>query len=271
MYKLSSLPIEILYIIGNYLDTKDLITMSRLNSWYTYWLSFILGERIDQHVKEEGWRIHIDILAKSYPGISSYHGYSTFPFSTELLLLSEYSRINPSTLTLEFNLCPIDDDGLDANPNATQVERSIVLLNKIKTNIDIVAYFAQISPHRRLQHVNQAGAAIINDRNLWQRHHSDLHSGLAVMGTGFKVQYDLAPTRDNEEALPQLIERFKSGGYNNNQHPSYKVESLLLGDEQKPVVISFDKVLVSPEWWIKQMSIPNYNNHESEYSEHSYW
>ncbi|KAI7905024.1 uncharacterized protein BX663DRAFT_549879 [Cokeromyces recurvatus] len=300
MYTLSSLPIEILYSISNYLDTEDLIVLARLNSWYTYWLSFILSERIEHYVRKEGWRIHIDILAKSYPLQQDTNTCSSFPFSTELLLLSEYSRINRSTLTLEFNLCPIDDVGFDADVNATQAERSIVLFNEIKTNIDIVAYFAQISPHKRLQHVNQAGATIVNDQTLWQSQQSydyscsssrssrsrsrsnssssssstSSSSGLAVIGLGFKIQYNME-TRNNNEVLLQLIEKFKLDYYNSsNGCQEIDLDPLLSKkSDEGSAVISFDRIYVSPEWWLKQMSVPIYSNnsHNSEYSEHGYW
>lgn len=59
MYKLSNLPIEILYIIGDYLDTEDMVTVARLNTWYGYWFSILLSERIADLVKQEGWRIHV--------------------------------------------------------------------------------------------------------------------------------------------------------------------------------------------------------------------
>lgn len=59
MYKLSSLPIEILYIITDFLETEDLVTLGRLNTWYGYWISIVLGERIEECVQKEGWRIHV--------------------------------------------------------------------------------------------------------------------------------------------------------------------------------------------------------------------
>lgn len=59
MYKLSSLPIEILYMISEFLDTEDLVTLARLNSWYSYRLSTLISERIYQYVEQEGWRIHV--------------------------------------------------------------------------------------------------------------------------------------------------------------------------------------------------------------------
>jgi hypothetical protein len=62
MYKLSSLPIEILYIIGDYLNIEDMVTIARLNSWYGYWFSILLGERIANSVKQEGWRIHVSLI-----------------------------------------------------------------------------------------------------------------------------------------------------------------------------------------------------------------
>lgn len=61
MYKLSSLPIEILYLIGDFLEIKDLVALGRLNTWYSYWISIILGERISTSVQKEGWRIHVMI------------------------------------------------------------------------------------------------------------------------------------------------------------------------------------------------------------------
>ncbi|KAL7308513.1 hypothetical protein PS15m_011707 [Mucor circinelloides] len=263
MYTLSKLPIEILYSIMDHLDTSQVITMARLNSWYAYRLSTVISERISQNVKSDGWRIHIDILAKSYP---SHQVNPSFPFATELLLLSEYSKINPSTLTLQFNLLPIDDDGLDAIQSATRSQRSIVLFDKIKTNVDIVAYFAQISTNRRLQHVNQAGAAIMNDRHLLS---SDKEkSGTAIMGAGFKVQYNLT-THIQEQDMSKLVDQFKS---DYDQHKN-KLDILSLQDEA-PAVISFDAIHVSPEWWLKQMEIPSYSSYEQQepqFLEHSYW
>ena len=59
MFTLSHLPIEILYLITNHLAVEDIVILARLNSWYSYWLSFILGERIHQQIDQEGWRIHV--------------------------------------------------------------------------------------------------------------------------------------------------------------------------------------------------------------------
>lgn len=59
MYKLSSLPIEILYMISGFLETKDLITLARLNTWFSYRLSPLLSERIYKDVESDGWRIHV--------------------------------------------------------------------------------------------------------------------------------------------------------------------------------------------------------------------
>lgn len=61
MYTLSKLPIEILYSIMDHLDTSQVITMARLNSWYAYRLSTVISERISQNVKSDGWRIHVGI------------------------------------------------------------------------------------------------------------------------------------------------------------------------------------------------------------------
>ncbi|KAI8647869.1 hypothetical protein BD408DRAFT_438899 [Parasitella parasitica] len=258
MYKLSSLPLEILYNILDNLDTNDIITVARLNSWFSYRLSTLLGERVDHNVKSDGWRIHIDVLAKSYP---SDQANSSFPFPTELLLLSDFSRINPYTLELEFNLYPIDDDGLDAIESATQSERSIVLLDKIKTNVDIVAYFAQISTNRRLQHVIHAGAAIMNNRTILSSGKDE--SGSTVMGIDFKIQYKLTAKLRDKDML-QLVDQFKS---NYEQHKS-ELDVLCLQDESS-AVLSFDKVRVSPEWWLKQMKIPSSN--EQQEPQHGYW
>lgn len=271
MYKLSSLPIEILYIITDFLEIEDLVTLGRLNTWYGYWISIVLGERIEECVQKEGWRIHIDILSKSYP---SNDNSPSFPFSTELLLLSEYSKINPCTLTLEFNLCPIDEDGLDAIKSASQSERSIVLFNKIKTNIDIVAYFAQISMNRRLQHVNQAGAAIMNDKNLWNllmEKKSVISSNMAVMGSAFRLQYQVSNDMNEKQDLEKLIEKFKM---DYDQHKNHNDSNSLALKEETPAVISFDRIRVSPEWWVKQMKVPTYSSDEQqhpEFSEHGYW
>ncbi|KAG2213395.1 hypothetical protein INT47_009068 [Mucor saturninus] len=267
MYKLSSLPIEILYLIGDFLEIKDLVALGRLNTWYSYWISIILGERISTSVQREGWRIHIDILAKSYPSEQT----PSFPFSTELLLLSEYSRINPITLTLEFKLCPIDEDGLDAVKSATQSERSIVIFNKIKTNIDIVAYFAQISTNRRLQHVNQAGAAIMNDRNLWNQlqDNNDIHGNMAIMGSAFKLGYEMTTQNSHKEDMVKLIETFQKDF---DKHKNALDASSIKKEDS--AVISFDKIQVSPEWWIKQMKVPTYGSDEKQYpefTEHGYW
>ncbi|KAI8084302.1 uncharacterized protein B0P05DRAFT_636022 [Gilbertella persicaria] len=249
MYRLSKLPIEILYHVFSYLDTEDLVTLARMNTWYGYWLSIMLSERIDKNVKNEGWRIHIDILAKSYPSNQSH---PTFPFSTELLLLGEFARINPFTLTVEFKLCPIDEEGLDSITDATPSDCSIVLFDDIKTNIDIVAYFAQIATSRRLQHVNQAGAAMMSDKKLWYQynHHT---KGSAVMGTGFQVKYDMKETR---QEFRKLVDAFE-------QHHGKLSHA--------PAIISFDRLWVSPEWWVKQIKLPTLWNEQQEGLEHSYW
>lgn len=69
MYKLSSLPIEILYIIGGYLDTEDIVAIARLNPWFGYWFSILLGERIADLVRQEGWRIHVKNIYHCDPKI----------------------------------------------------------------------------------------------------------------------------------------------------------------------------------------------------------
>lgn len=209
--------------------------------------------------------VQIDILAKSYP---VHQTNPSFPFSTEILLLSEYSRINPYTLTLEFNLCPIGEDGLEAIKDATLSERSIVLFSRVKTNIDIVAYFAQISTNRRLQHVNQAGAAIVNDNNIREND----NGGLAVMGCGFKVQYDMITDLrviKKSQDMTKIVEKFQ---VDYDQHKS-ETDNLCLSKES-PSVISFNKLQVAPEWWVKQMKIPTYSSNEQQEPdllEHSYW
>lgn len=182
--------------------------------------------------------------------------------------MSEYSRINPVTITLEFNLCPIDEEGLDAIKNASKSERSIVLFNKIKTNIDIVAYFAQISTNRRLQHVNQAGAAIMNDMYLWNqidKQHT-VFGNKAVMGSAFKVQYEMTTEYNDKQDMEKLIDRFRDDyDKHKNEHDTTDL------DNKDSAVISFDKIHVSPEWWIKQMNVPNSNNMEQNLVEHNYW
>lgn len=174
-------------------------------------------------------------------------------------------------MTLEFNLCPIDEDGLDAIKSATQSERSIILFNKIKTNIDIVAYFAQISTNRRLQHVNQAGAAIMNDRSLWDqlKDNNVIHGNMAIMGSAFKLQYEMATENNDKQDMVKLIEKFQND-YDKHKN-GLDVSSLKMEDS---AVISFDKIQVSPEWWIKQMKVPTYSNDERQYpefTEHGYW
>lgn len=186
--------------------------------------------------------------------------YSRLPYSTELLLLGEYARINPYTLTIEFSLCPIDEEGLDPMEGATQNERSIVLFNQIKTNIDIVAYFAQITSTRKLQSVNHAGGAIMNDKNLWEHFSINQHySGVAVMGSGFNVQYDMSKPQTSQDKLVD--------GYTLNYNKHFK-EVCSIENEQ-PSIISFDRIRVSPEWWIKQLKVPN--NLEPDYSEIGFW
>ena len=59
MYKLSNLPLELIYIICDYLDTEDLLVLARLNNWYGYHLSMLLSERISHFVKHDGWKIHV--------------------------------------------------------------------------------------------------------------------------------------------------------------------------------------------------------------------
>jgi hypothetical protein len=205
-------------------------------------------------------------LAKSYP-VHQINPF--FPFSTEILLLSEYANINPYTLTLEFNLCPIGDDGLEAMKDASISKRSIVLFSKVKTNIDIVAYFAQISTaNRRLQYVNQAGAAIMNDGNL----RVNDASGKVVMGTGFKVQYDTTSDLqaiNQSQDMTNIVEKFQ---LDYEQHKS-EMDILCL-QKESPSIISFNKLKVAPEWWVKQMKVPTRSSNEQQepdLSEHALW
>ena len=106
----------------------------------------------------------------------------------------------------------------------------------------------------------------MNDRNLWS---SDKEkSGMAVMGTGFKVQYNLT-TRIQEKDMSKLVDQFKS---DYDQHKN-ELDVLSLQNEL-PAVISFDKIQVSPEWWLKQMEIPSYSSYEQQepqFLEHGYW
>lgn len=156
--------------------------------------------------------------------------------------MGEYARINPYTLTLEFNLCPITEDGLDPKKVVHEEERSIVLLRGVKTNIDIVGYFAQISKNHRLQHINQAGASIMNHRQIWK----DKPFGILVMGSGFKIKYDII--NNHHTTAEKIVDKFKLD-YKKQFDTDIANES---------IVASFNTVRVSPEWWLKQMEIPNH-------------
>lgn len=117
-------------------------------------------------------------------------------------------------------------------------DRSIVLLRDIKTNIDIVGYFAQISKNNRLQHINQAGSSIMNHRQMWK----DKPFGTLVMGSGFKIKYDILNNHHT------IIDKFKLD-YKKQFNTDITAES---------IIASFNTVTVSPEWWLKQMEIPNH-------------
>lgn len=152
--------------------------------------------------------------------------------------------------------------------SASQSERSIVLFDKVKTNIDIVAYFAQISINRRLQHVNQAGAALINDRDLWKQFRQNLlHGKMAVMGSAFKVQYRMIQKDENDLDMVKLVNQFQA------DYDLHTLEEPGLLKEEIPAVISFDKIQASPEWWIKQMKVGTWSSNEPNpiFSEHGYW
>ncbi|KAI8967363.1 hypothetical protein BDF20DRAFT_829651 [Mycotypha africana] len=273
MYRLSELPMEILYTIMECLSTEDILMMARLNTWYGYHLSWILSERIERHVRQDGWRIHIDILAKTHiqktVATNDNRLKLTPPFTEELLLLSEYSGvINPYTLTLEFNLYPVDENGLDTVLHSKQIERSNVKrMFRLKTNIDIVAYFAQISTNnRRLQHVNQAGAAAIamkeKQKGKKKIHPSSHNCLVARMGKGFNIQYKMFNMRDinSNEDMSNLAGRFR------NDFEQSRIEHVGMTDRyiDSIAVITFDKLHVSPEWWVNQMKMPTLNSNSSD-------
>lgn len=156
------------------------------------------------------------------------------------------------------------------------MERSIALFDKIKTNIDIVAYFAQISTNRRLQHVNQAGAAIMNDRSVWKLllkkdKNDSITSNMAIMGSAFKLNYQVTKTINQDTST--LIEKFKK---DYDQHTRTLVDNNLSLKEENPAILSFDKIRVSPEWWVKQMKVPTQSSNileepQQPFSEHGYW
>lgn len=204
-------------------------------------------------------------MAKSYPIQSPIS--SQLPYSAELLLLGEYARINPYTLTLEFSLYPLDEEGFGPVKTATQSDRSTVLFNRIKTNIDIVAYFAQISSNRQLQYITNTGTSLMNDKNLWrQLSDSDHHLGMTVMGSGFKIQYNMSKPIPNQDQQV-VIDSFKNV-YNKHFKGICDIEL-----DNNAAIISFDKLRVSPEWWIKQMDMPldSSSNMEQELAEHCFW
>ncbi|CEG70206.1 hypothetical protein RMATCC62417_06145 [Rhizopus microsporus] len=246
MYRLSKLPIEILYIIASHLSIQDLINVARLNIWYGYRLSSVLSERIKELVEKDGWRIHIDILATFHA--SSNGNIPSFPYSTELLLLGEFSRVNPVTLTLEFLMCPLDDIGFGAVKDAPVSDRSLVMYEKIRTTINIVAYFAQISSNQRLQHVNQAGGTLLNDRILWEKLKGVKQmKGAARMSAGFKVNYELL-VEPKTETLAVIEKHVKS-------------HRMIL---DRPAILSFHTMYVTPEWWIRQMETPFFSPSEQQ-------
>ncbi|CAO3663994.1 unnamed protein product [Rhizopus stolonifer] len=261
MYTLSILPKEILYTIANFLDIHDLVIVARMNSWYGYWLSTVLSHRIKESVEKEGWRINIDVLAKSHPLPKDNIPY--FPFSNNLLLLSEFCGVNPVTLKLEFGLCPIDDEGFGGIKGAAISEKSLVIFNKITTNINIVAYFAQISSKNTIKSVQQAGSALINDLALWRKLSDDQHShGTTLMKSGFSLSYDLSNQEDPQ--MSDIIENFRR---------DYEKHKPMQTDlkEKLPATISFDKIYVTPEWWIKQMQGPTINDDPQDYLAYEFW
>ncbi|KAI8385698.1 hypothetical protein BD560DRAFT_345582 [Blakeslea trispora] len=228
MFTLSHLPIEILYLVVDYLDTEDVVLLARLNSWYSYWLSFVLGERMHRFIDQDGWRVHIDILAKSYP--ANRDNQPTCPFSNELLLLSSYTRIHPVTLMIELKLYPVDQNGIDT---AYRPSEPFVLLEEIKTNIDIVAYVTQISSDKRLQYVHQAGTAILSDHQILKSHDTKPR---VVLATDFQVRYEVH--QDDTEIPTKAL-------------------------------LSFGDIQVTPEWWVKQMKKPF--NSSPTLVEHQFW
>ncbi|KAI8882991.1 hypothetical protein K501DRAFT_250376 [Backusella circina FSU 941] len=263
MFKLSSLPLEILYYIGGYVPTEDLITLGRLNLWYSYWVSSLIADRIANDVQKDGWRIHVDILSTSHPKDDSIS--SGFPFSIEMLLLSEFIRINPITLGLEFKLCPLEENGFDSKTSAVPSESSVVIFDKINTNINILAFFAQIPKNvevRELEHINHAGASVVDANSLMKEMKEGGQStkdGVINMGLEFNVEYGVSPiTEEHDQSLEEKIEMFR------NAYHRHKVTdtttscaddtSAMLKD---PAMMIFKNILVSPDWWVQQMKTPS--------------
>jgi hypothetical protein len=164
---------------------------------------------------------------------------------------------------LEFKLYPLKEDGMEYKQDIGEDERSLVIFEKIRTNISLVSYFAQVSQKpdqvKRLQQINQAGSAMMNDEQLWTRLNK---SGEAVMGTGFTVNYTVS--NDKLQHAQDKIAMFKKE-YERYKNDEHQIEVKL----ENPAVIEFDHILITPDWWIQKMVHPfddvSYN------IEHAFW
>ncbi|KAI9276149.1 hypothetical protein BY458DRAFT_532917 [Sporodiniella umbellata] len=260
MYTLSALPQEILNTIVDFLEIKDLVSLARTNYWYKYWLSTALGKRIKEFEEKDGWRINIDILAKSHPLSKNM---SPSQFSNSLLLLSKFCTVDPATLSIEFDLYPVDEEGLGPLKDAGVGDRSLAIFDKITTNINIVAYFAQISSGKSLKFINQAGSALINDVALWRKLAVEKSSqGVALMKSGFSLSYNLS-NQENMQ-MSKVIEQYKSE-YNRLKPTQTDLQGKI------PATVCFEKVHVSPEFWAKQMEGPTVSEDPQDYFIHGFW
>ncbi|KAI8876171.1 hypothetical protein K501DRAFT_262614 [Backusella circina FSU 941] len=266
MYQLSKLPLEVLYSIFDFLEFNDLITLGRLNTWYSYKVSTTITERVIQHIQQDGWRVHMNILATSHPPRKTRSS-PYVSFSSELGLLSDFIRINPVSLMLEFKLYPLNGDGMDYKEDIQDDERSLVIFKNIKTNISLVSYFAQVSHNdqhaKRLQQINQAGSAMMNnDDQLWTR--LNRHGETVMMGIGLEVGYNVS--NENLDIAQNKIIKFKEE-YERYKNEEHQIQVKL----DDPAVIEFTHMLITPDWWIQKMTNPFDDISNLNYYEHAFW
>lgn len=116
----------------------------------------------------------------------------------------------------------------------------------------------------------------MNDRSVWklllkEDKNDIITSNMAIMGSAFKLNYQVTKTINQDTST--LIENFKK---DYDQHTRTLVDNNLSLKEENPAILSFDKIRVSPEWWVKQMKVPTQSSNVLEepqqpFSEHGYW
>ncbi|KAI8365213.1 uncharacterized protein BYT42DRAFT_618598 [Radiomyces spectabilis] len=236
--RLSTLPPEILQLILGKVTARDIHTVGQINPWLRALVAPIAAEHVQQLTNEDGWRLHIILYIETLSYLESRSHYHD-----ELSLLGQFRSIDPSTLDLHFDLCPMDEQGFQPVPRTVDDDTQVMFLKNSWTTIELSLNFAKVTPStRRLEYIDMLDSI-------------NLETDVIQNQLSSQTTFDMLPSLANhvhvsiqvsESALPE---------------PSEIVSRLALAAEQETlpraesriVVLNMPSVCTSYDWWLSQI------------------